>query len=403
MTEPPIKRKMDDVKLRVLCLDIEGGYGGSSRSLYESIAHIDKSRVDVEVWCKRFGPIQTKYTAINIPVSVQDKMPKISSLPRFSRNLFVFSQFAVHWLSTAVFRKQLVKASHSFDIVHFNHESLFLLAQWLKPRTAAKLSMHIRTNLYGTSFCRWQNRTIANNIEQLVFITENERHTFNHLAGSNKKDTVIYNIVVPEDPNPHTNIPNDNRFKIACLSNYAWVRGVDRTAEIAVALRARNCRNIQFVMAGDMTLSHSLPGELGKTARAGGSFREYVEKIGVSDMFHFLGHVSDPERVLASCDALIKPTREANPWGRDIIESLAVGKPVISIGTYNTFVKDRVSGILLEKFEAAEMARRIVELADNRELATKLGQAGRENVIQLCDGAARAQDLLGVWEGLVNQ
>ena len=263
--------------------------------------------------------------------------------------------------------------------------------------------MHIRTNLYGTPFCRWQNRTIANNIEQLVFITENERHTFNHLAGSNKKDTVIYNIAVPEDPNPHTNIPNDNRFKIACLSNYAWVRGVDRTAEIAVELRAQNCRNIQFVMAGDMKLSHSLPGELGKTARAGGSFRDYVEKIGVSDMFHFLGHVSDPERVLASCDALIKPTREANPWGRDIIESLAAGKPVISIGTYNTFVKDRVSGILLEEFEAVEMARRIVELADNPELATKLGQAGRENVMQLCDGTARAQDLLGAWEGLVNQ
>ncbi|MBE90509.1 MAG: hypothetical protein CMM76_13855 [Rhodospirillaceae bacterium] len=393
---------MNNAKLRVLCLDIEGGYGGSSRSLYESIAHIDKSRVDIRVWCKRTGPIQSKYAAINVPVSIKNRMPKISALPRLSRNLFVFSQFAANWCFTAAFRKQLVKAAQSADIVHFNHESLFLLAQWLKPRTSAKLSMHIRTNLYGTPFCRWQNRTIANTIERLIFITENERETFNRLAPANKKKSVIYNIAVPEKADPHPKIPNDNRFKIACLSNFAWVRGVDRTAEIALGLCTYGRRDIQFIMAGDMTLPHSLPGELGETARAGGSFQDYVEQVGVSDMFLFLGHIPDPERVLASCNALIKPTREANPWGRDILEAFAAGKPVISIGTYDTFVKDRVTGVLLEKFDAVKMARRIADLADNPEVAKRLGQAGLKQVMNLCDGASRAQDLLGIWEELAN-
>jgi len=37
--------------LRVLCLDIEGGFSGFSRSLYESVRDRDKTQAAVEVWC----------------------------------------------------------------------------------------------------------------------------------------------------------------------------------------------------------------------------------------------------------------------------------------------------------------------------------------------------------------
>ncbi|MDA0656038.1 MAG: glycosyltransferase family 4 protein, partial [Proteobacteria bacterium] len=199
---------------------------------------------------------------------------------------------------------------------------------------------------------------------------------------------------------PHPAVSNDDRFKIACLSNFAWLRGVDRTAEIATVLRDDNRQDILFVMAGNMAMSRSLPGELGRVAKSGGSFQDYVGKMGLSDMFLFLGHVADPERVLAACDALIKPTREANPWGRDILEGLAAGKPVISIGSYSEFVEDGVTGILQKKFEAVEMAQRICALADNPDLAKRFGDAGRARVQNLCDGPARAKDLQTVWERL---
>ena len=85
------------------------------------------------------------------------------------------------------------------------------------------------------------------------------------------------------------------------------------------------------------------------------------------------------------------------------METFAAGKPVISVGTYDTFVKDRVTGVLLEKFDAAKMARRIADLADNPEVAKRLGQAGLKQVMHLCDGASRAQDLLDIWEEIANQ
>ena len=114
-------------------------------------------------------------------------------------------------------------------------------------------------------------------------------------------------------------------------------------------------------------------------------------------MFLFLGHVGNPEQVLAGCDLLIKPTREANPWGRDILEGLAAGKPVLTIGTYDQFVEDGVTGLLQATFDAGSMADAIVALAGDRERGRRLGAAGRARVANLCGDKARAADLAAFW------
>ena len=122
-------------KIRILCLDIEGGYGGSSRSLYLSLSNIDPNDADITVWCKKSGPIQKKYCAHGIPVQLVPKMPRATSLPRLSRNLYVYGFFLRDWLNSGQFRTKLMAAANLVDVVHFNHESLFLLAAWLKKRT----------------------------------------------------------------------------------------------------------------------------------------------------------------------------------------------------------------------------------------------------------------------------
>ena len=70
-------------KLKILCLDVEGGYGGSSRSLFNSLVSLDKSNVDVEVWCKKSGPIQGYYDLAGIPVANID----LISLPKHKPSL----------------------------------------------------------------------------------------------------------------------------------------------------------------------------------------------------------------------------------------------------------------------------------------------------------------------------
>lgn len=385
--------------MRVLCLDIEGGYGGSSRSLFESIQHMDKDDLEVEVWCRRKGPIQDRYVQAGIPCRVTPDMPHVSSLPRLSRNLYAYGRYFLHWSRSKRFRAELAEAANErFDVVHFNHSGLFLLASWLRRRTDRPLVMHIRTHLPPTLFSRWQHRLIARRTDQRIFISENERDRTSALAGFPVEGKVIYNIVTPNDgAAPHPAVPRDSRFKVASLSNYAWVRGVDRLIDVARALAAQGRRDVLFVVAGRMNLPRSLPGDLGRIGAGGGTLEDYATLRGVGDMFAFLGHVDAPEQVLAAADLVLRPSRGNNPWGREVLEALAAGKPVLSIGAYDRFVEDGVTGRLFPDFDADETARAIVELMDDPARVKGMAKAASERIAALCDGPSRAADLLSEW------
>jgi len=392
---------------RILCLDVEGGYGGSSRSLYESLRSMDREAVSPEVWCARAGPIQPRYAALGIPARVMAGMPRHSALPRWSRNLWSLAQYAARWPRARPFLADLSRAAANVDLIHLNHESLHGVAVWLRQKFPhLPLTMHVRTMTELGAVSSWQARRMARACSGLIFITENEQVRFHaHLHGQSRAaETVIYNIATPMPAaTPHPAVPQDGRLVIACLSNYAWIRGVDRVVDLAAALREAGRRDVLFVMAGTMKLPRSLPGMLGEVARAGGDLRDYAARRGVADNMLFLGHVAEPERVLAAADLLIKPTREDNPWGRDIIEALAAGRPVLSVGRYQRFVEDGVTGILQPVFDAPALAARIAQLADNREEIRRMGQAGAERVASLCDGAARSRDLLQFWQRMIRE
>ncbi|MBI05879.1 MAG: hypothetical protein CMM54_02740 [Rhodospirillaceae bacterium] len=394
------------IRPRVLCLDIEGGHGGSSRSLYQSLAHLSKSGADVEVWCRRSGIIQSLYANCDIPCNVMPAMQHVSSLPRLSRNLYVYSRAYLKFPASRAFRSELsAVVNERFDIVHFNHEALFLLARWLRSRTRASFTMHIRTCPAPTVFSRWQARTINRTVDNSVFITENEKSFWRALGYDPVDGRVIYNIAgtSPVTVKTHPSIPGDRRLKVASLCNFAWIRGVDRFVDIAASLAERGRRDILFVMAGDMRLHGSLPGELGVLSRKGATLKEYAAARGVADMFLFLGHVSEPERVLAGCDALARLSREDNPWGRDVIEGLGAGRPVIATGSYDRFVESDATGILLPTFSADALADNILRLADDRALAARLGAAAQARIESLCNGPARAADLAAVWRDVARK
>ena len=361
---------------------------------------MDRNAVEAEVWCRRAGPIQKVYERYEIACCVRPEMPTFKALRKLSRNLYVEAKYPIDWLQSRQFREALLERIASFDLIHFNNESLYRLAAWMRRRHSKPQTMHIRTMPSISAFARRQSKTIARSVDHLVFITENEQDRFDQLVGRTCDGSVIYNIAAPVTVESHSGVPNDQRLKLAVLSNFDWQRGIDRTVEVAELLANRGRRDFLFVIAGDMRIPRSTPGALGSIGRRGGTLVDYATARGVSDMFLFLGHVGKPEPVIAACDVLVKPTRENNPWGRDILEALASCRPVISCGHYDRFVENNVTGYLLADYSPAAVADRIMELDADRELCRRLGQAGAQRVRELCDGPRRAAELLAIWQRL---
>jgi L-malate glycosyltransferase len=94
---------------------------------------------------------------------------------------------------------------------------------------------------------------------------------------------------------------------------------------------------------------------------------------------HFLGERDDPERVLAATDVLLVPSIE-EPFGRTIIEAMAMGVPVAAgrDGGPAEIVRDGTDGLLVDGRDPARWAVAVAQLlnwpADRRRAAR--GHAG---------------------------
>ena len=107
-----------------------------------------------------------------------------------------------------------------------------------------------------------------------------------------------------------------------------------------------------------------------------------VKRLGLTRYVHFLSWQKDIPKVLSQLDILVVPSTIPEAFGRVIIEAQASGVAVIAtnVGGIVDIIEDRQNGILIPAQDPAKMAKAIVELIKNKELAFSLAQKAREKV-----------------------
>lgn len=390
--------------MRLLCLDHEGGHGGSSRSLFTLLSNLSKEELEITVWCKKESHLQYLYEDLGIHVEVLADLPTYAVFSASNiDNLSLLKDRLIEFLTFFSRRKSFLdKIEGNFDLIHYNHVSFAPLAWLIKRSIGLPATMHIRTIPHYSIMAQWQALIVNRAVDRLICITENEKSYMEHFLGSSDS-VVVHNAPFPPLTSPlhHPKVPLDNRLRIASLSNFHLLRGVDRIAEVARIIDTKGRGNdVLFVLAGTMNLIKSLPGKLGKIGSRGGTFADYVAEENLSHMFRFLGHVSEPENVIEACHATIKLTRDGNPWGRDIIESLAAGRPVISLGTWDGFIRNGVTGVLFSEYDPVEIAEAILLLKDDPDVLMEMGAKSKAHISVICDPVLAAKKVYGVWRQL---
>lgn len=79
----------------------------------------------------------------------------------------------------------------------------------------------------------------------------------------------------------------------------------------------------------------------------------------------------------------VRADRSACPWGRDIIEAMWAGVPVVATGTCQEFVLDGQTGFLVPPARPDLLADRVCHLLLNPELRTAMSRAGRARALEL--------------------
>lgn len=106
-----------------------------------------------------------------------------------------------------------------------------------------------------------------------------------------------------------------------------------------------------------------------------------AKEAGVADTIHFIGRRSDALDFVAAGDIFVNPSSvEGLPVA--ILEAMALGRPVVATaaGGVPSLVKDQETGLLVEPDDPQALAKAVLRVLGDRELADRLANTGRDLV-----------------------
>jgi glycosyltransferase involved in cell wall biosynthesis len=111
-----------------------------------------------------------------------------------------------------------------------------------------------------------------------------------------------------------------------------------------------------------------------------------IEHLGLGDIVHFVGDVSDPAAITAEMDVFVSTARE-DAYPLVCAEAAMTGIPVIAFdcGGAAELIADADCGVIVAYPDVEAMARHVVELARDEGRRVALGQHGRAFALEHLD------------------
>ncbi|CAN5783164.1 N-acetyl-alpha-D-glucosaminyl L-malate synthase BshA [soil metagenome] len=132
-------------------------------------------------------------------------------------------------------------------------------------------------------------------------------------------------------------------------------------------------------------------------------FMRQADEMGLGKHITWTGLVQDPfaEGVYDAADIVCQASRWQEAFGQVIAEAMACGKPVVAtrVGGIPEVIQDGKSGFLVDKGDSRALADRILQIAVDRDLQSKMGQAGRSfarEKFELQDMVRKVINLYGI-------
>jgi glycosyltransferase involved in cell wall biosynthesis len=160
----------------------------------------------------------------------------------------------------------------------------------------------------------------------------------------------------------------DDDFVILFVGRLAWNKGLQYLVEGMREIR-KEVGNSKLLICGRGRLETPL--------------KEQVKAAGMEKDVEFLGMIPDEAlpTYYASADVVVAPSI-FEPFGLVPLEAMSMRKPVIAcnVGGVPEAVKDGQTGLLVPPRDPSAIARAVVSLKNNPDLAEKLGTNGRRLV-----------------------
>ena len=190
---------------------------------------------------------------------------------------------------------------------------------------------------------------------------------------------------------------DDKAFIFGCAGQLVPWKNHEAFIEAAAQLaQDDNCGHARFVIMGG-----DLWGEQQEYVK---QLRALVKQHNLQDRFNFVPHQNDAVHALASLDCVILASHD-EPFGRVLIESMALRKPVIAYNENgpSEIVTNETDGLLVDPQAENGLAEAMKRVLLETEMRETISRAARKSVIEKFHISESAQKIHDLYDEMLGE
>jgi len=399
-----------------------GPYGGAEQSTYITYKLLKENGYEVEVFSSKYEPMFEDFKYKELFADYQD-YDALKSIPDKLVNIHkpFYNKANEHKFATFL---DLFKP----DIVHFGTISWHLSPSVIKPCLDRNIPT-VMTLREGRIVCpsgtlMRGGHTYCENLNcSTISSTEAIKHRC--YEGSLLKSTMVAaefkfrkmhklfqridKYITPSqafsDLVVKTGVSQEHVYVVNNFIDNNWLNKpvpTDAGASFLYAGRLSKEKGVHYVLEALASLPEQIELKIVGTGPAEDALKQQTESLGIKHRVHFLGHM-DPtalQDAYANAKANLLPCNWFENFGRTIIESHAMGRPVIgsNIGGIPENVIQNKTGLLVEPGNVEQIREAMLYIYNNPEHAMEMGRYAQERANTLFNRDKHFKDLIAVYD-----
>ena len=375
--------------------------GGPGRSLYYLLKHFDYEEFNVstlipekKVYSKNIEKDNLKVNQIvnnNFPENLkrqnfQFQGKKFSILPLD----IIINLFRLIYLLFD-FKKELVR--NKIDVIYCNGTLAKFFGATLGSIYSIKVVWHVR-NYQKNIFLSYLINFFStfNSVKKIICVSKSTMSQFK----IKEKCKVINNGIDTEEFNPTTvlrelrekfNI-SKKKIIIGTAGRVVPRKNFEHFVQLGIDVCKKYKKDCLFVLVGDT------PYYFGQNLMT--KLKAMVKNENLEDKFIFTGYTDKVEAYISDFDIFFIPSMYEDPFPRVVIESMALGKPVLgyNIGGIGEAIDNKVNGYSFN-LDDSSVIDSILELIEDEELRLKMSFEARKKAVNSYDSRIIASKILG--------
>ena len=377
-----------DRPLRVLYVNHLSAISGAEMSLLRLLEGLDREQVEPLLAAPE-GPLSEAARALDIECF---EIPPLR--PRRTRNPLRLLSLAWEGYQISAALRELV-GRKDIDVVHAN--SLVAGIVTTSRPLGAPVVWHARDLRAPQSAVR----QVLQRAQGTIAISRAVAQWLGSLSPQ-KPVEVIYNALDPEDHQPRQpRAKVREQWEMAphtpllgCAGQLVPWKRQDLFLRVGAEIIARLPEARLVIVGSDL---------FGEHADYVRSLRAVAAELGISEQVLWLGQRDDMPSCLAALDLLLH-TAQREPFGRVIMEAMAVGVPTVAFAEAGPaeLIRDGESGVLVPAGEVAAMAEAAVRVLADPELALRLHDGALARAADF-DATKQAAQVLALYRQMLGR